>query len=67
MKSDYPTTAGAHHKTLRASLWLVLVISAVANSVATFATAGTSVHVGLAAVTGACIAGLVALVVRSRR
>ncbi|NEA68501.1 hypothetical protein [Streptomyces sp. SID12488] len=49
---------------VRTLLWIVVVVSAVANSAATYADAGTGVHLACGVVT---LLGVVALVVRHLR
>lgn len=63
-----PDAPGAPRaRVLRASLWLVLVVSAVGNTLAPAFGAATTAHLGFAAVTASCVAALVAVHLRGRR
>ncbi|WP_030383389.1 MULTISPECIES: hypothetical protein [unclassified Streptomyces] len=52
---------------LRALLWTVLVISVLANSVASYGDASTAVHLAFGVVTAACATVLVVQRLRGRR
>ncbi|MEU1301030.1 hypothetical protein [Streptomyces shenzhenensis] len=51
----------------RALLWLLLVLSATANTVTSLAGAATAVSLACGLVTAACVTGLVMLRLRGRR
>ncbi|MEU0697762.1 hypothetical protein ABZ349_27780 [Streptomyces niveus] len=51
----------------RTLLWVVLVISAVGNMVASYSGSGTPVHLTCGAVTALCVTALVVLRLRGRR
>jgi hypothetical protein len=51
---------------LRGLLWLLLVASAVGNTVASAASAGTPVQLALGLVTAACVVALIVLRLRRR-
>ncbi|NGO13645.1 hypothetical protein G5C60_40145 [Streptomyces sp. HC44] len=52
---------------VRTLLWVLLVISAIGNMVASYAAAGTAVHLAFGAVTAVCLTALVAQRLRGRR
>lgn len=52
---------------LRPLLWIVLVVSVVGNTVASFAGVPTTVHLGLGVTTAICVVALVAQQLRTRR
>ncbi|NUK24156.1 hypothetical protein [Streptomyces lunaelactis] len=52
---------------LRTLLWLVLVISAIGNSVASYGGATTQIHLAFGTVTALCVVALVAQRLRRRR
>ncbi len=60
-------TAHPTHPTLTAGLWLLLVISAVANTMSSLAGVPTGVHLGLGVLTAAFVSALVVLRLRGRR
>ena len=62
-----PRPGGTRAGVLRTLLWLVLVISAVGNTVASYGGTTTRVHLAFGVVTGLCVAGLVAHRLRRRR
>jgi hypothetical protein len=51
----------------RALLWLLLVVSAVGNSVTSFGGVSTAVHLELGGLSALCIAALIVSHLRSRR
>ncbi|MFI1031746.1 hypothetical protein [Streptomyces sp. NPDC020951] len=62
-----PAPGATRADVLRVLLWALLVISAVGNTVASYAAASTQVHLALGAVTALCVAALVAQRLRGRR
>ncbi|AVZ73951.1 hypothetical protein SLUN_19045 [Streptomyces lunaelactis] len=52
---------------LRTLLWLVLVISAIGNSVASYGGATTRIHLAFGTVTALCVVALLAQRLRGRR
>jgi hypothetical protein len=63
-----PTRSGVSGSdVLRALLWTVLVISALANTVASYGDASTAVHLAFGVVTAACATALVLQRLRGRR
>ncbi|MEV1066916.1 hypothetical protein [Streptomyces sp. NPDC050263] len=65
--SEAPAPGVTGADVVRVLLWAVLVISAVGNTVASYAAASTQIHVAIGAVTVLCVAGLVAQRLRGRR
>ncbi|WP_329388604.1 hypothetical protein [Streptomyces sp. NBC_01716] len=64
---DEPSTEVTGAGVVRTLLWLVLVISAVGNMVASYSGSGTPVHLVCGAVTALCVTALVAQRLRGRR
>ncbi|MFJ1972552.1 hypothetical protein ACIO93_28165 [Streptomyces sp. NPDC087903] len=52
---------------VRTLLWTLLVVSVVANTVASYAGAGTAVHLAIGATTAACVAVLAVRGLQGRR
>jgi hypothetical protein len=62
-----PVPGGPRVGFLRALIWLVLVVSAVGNSVSSFGGVSMAVHLGFGLVTAICVVALVAPYLRGRR
>ena len=62
-----PGSGAARAGALRPFLWAVVVISVIADSVSSYGSATTQVHLALGAVTALCVAVLVGHRLRGRR
>ncbi|KIF75702.1 hypothetical protein QR77_21015 [Streptomyces sp. 150FB] len=64
---DGPPPDAQRAGVVRPLLWVLLVISAAGNMVASYGAAGTSVHLACGVVTALCVVALVTLRLRGRR